>query len=114
MTYRLPMLIISELTVGRASKALGSTSRIIGPTRILGVLLLVLLHNPVQAAQSVTLAWDRSADPTVVSYNIYHGAASGNYTNIVNVGNSTNATIPGLIEGTTKYFTVTALNSRRQ
>jgi hypothetical protein len=81
-------------------------------------LFFALLHNPIQAlsatippGQSVTLAWSQNTDPTVVGYNIYYGGASGAYTNLINAGNTTNATISGLIVGTTYYFAVTAYNS---
>jgi hypothetical protein len=61
--------------------------------------------------QSVTLAWNTSADPTVVGYNIYYGVVSRTYTNVVNVGNTTNVTISGLVEGATYYFAATAYNT---
>ena len=59
------------------------------------------------ATGSVTLAWDASTDPTVAGYNIYYGGASGSYTNKICAGNATNATISGLVEGTTYYFAAT-------
>jgi len=51
-----------------------------------------------QATQNVTLAWNPSTDSTVAGYKIYYGSASGNYTNVVDVGNVTNATISGLVK----------------
>ena len=62
-------------------------------------------------AGSVTLAWDSSPDPDVVAYNLYYGAASGGYTNMVSLGNVTNATVSGLIAGVTYYFAATALDT---
>jgi len=80
-----------------------------GLTTVLGgILLFALFHNPVQAAQSVTLAWDPSPDPTVVGYKIYFGVASRTYTNVVDVGNATSVSIPGLVEGTTCFLAATA------
>ncbi len=64
-----------------------------------------------QATQNVTLAWNPSTDSTVAGYKIYYGSASGNYTNVVDVGNVTNATISGLVEGVTYYFAATCYNS---
>lgn len=72
-------------------------------------MFFTLLHNPVQAV-SVTLAWDPSPD-SVVGYKAYHGVASRTYTNSVNVGSATRATIPGLVEGRTYYFAATAYNA---
>ena len=111
----------SEQTAGRADEAFGWSSRIGGLTRVLGgILFFTLIHDPVQAvqnvnqpvqaAQNVTLAWDPSPDLSVVGYNMYSGVASHTYTNMVDVGNATSATISGLIEGTTYYFAATAYN----
>ena len=63
------------------------------------------------AAGSVTLAWNPSTDTIVAGYNIYYGGASGTYTNEICVGNATNATISGLIQGTTYYFAATTYAS---
>jgi len=85
--------------------------KILAVSRILGgILFVALLHNSVQALQSVTLAWDPSPDPADVGHNVYYGVTSGTPTNMVDVGNATNATISGLIEGTTYYFDATAYN----
>jgi len=73
-------------------------------------LFFALLHNPVQAVQRVTLAWDPSPDLSVVGYNAYYGVASRTYTNMVDTGNATTVTISDLIEGTTYYFAATAYN----
>lgn len=90
-----------------------------GFTRVLGVIFsFTLLHNPVQAlsaiippGQSVTLAWNRSADTNVTGYNLYDGGASHTYTNVINAGNATNATVSGLTSGKTYYFAATAYDS---
>jgi hypothetical protein len=74
-------------------------------------LILAALATTVQAGQSVTLAWNRSSDPTVAGYNVYYGGASGTYTNEISVGNATNVTISGLVQGTTYYFTATTYAS---
>ena len=74
-------------------------------------MFFALLDNPVQAGQSVTLAWNASADPTVAGYKAYYGVASRTYTNIINVGKATNVTISGLVEGATYYFAATAYDT---
>jgi len=89
-------------------------SRITRLTKSLGVLaILAALSAPVLAlggTQSITLAWDQGADPTVIGYNLYHGVTSRTYTNMVDAGNATKATISGLVEGVTYFIAVTAYN----
>ena len=60
------------------------------------------------ATGSVTLAWNASTNSSVVGYNVYYGGASGAYTNEICAGNATNATISGLVQGTTYYFAATS------
>ena len=63
------------------------------------------------AGASVSLCWDPSTDPDVVGYSIYWGLASATYLDMTNVDVVTNATVAGLIPGTTYYFAATALDS---
>ena len=83
--------------------------------RVFGVFALIALGmsfcGSAWGTQSVTLAWDASADVNVIGYNVYYGPASGSYTNKIPVGNVTNVTINGLVEGATYYFAVTAYDS---
>ncbi len=89
-----------------------SPSRIRGFTKFLGVVFaLAFVGSSVQAVQSVSLAWDPSADPSVVGYFRYYGTTTGNYTNQVNVANVTSTTIPGLVAGATYFFAVTAYDA---
>ena len=53
------------------------------------------------------MAWNACINPCVAGYNVYYGGASGAYTNEICAGNATNATISGLVEGTTYYFAAT-------
>ena len=62
------------------------------------------------AAQTVSLTWSPSPDQNVAGYNVYYGVASRVYTNKMDVGSVTNATVTGLIEGVTYYFAATAYN----
>jgi hypothetical protein len=65
----------------------------------------------VQATGNVTLAWNRCTNAIVAGYNVYYGGASGAYTNEISAGNTTNATVSGLVEGTTYYFAATSYAS---
>ncbi|MEO7300378.1 MAG: Ig-like domain-containing protein [Verrucomicrobiota bacterium] len=63
------------------------------------------------ALGNISLAWDASADVSVVNYKVYYGSASGTYTNSVQVGNVTTATVSNLVDGVTYYFASTALDA---
>jgi hypothetical protein len=96
----------------RANDVLRWPFKITGRIRFLGgLLILAVLITSVQAAGSVTLAWDRSSDTNITGYKVYYGGASGTYTNTVNAGSATNATVSGLVQGTTYYFAATAYAS---
>ncbi len=75
------------------------------------VLAFAILGTAAQAQSSVTLAWNASSSPDVAGYNIYYGGASQTYTNMNSVGNVTNAAVPGLVQGSTYYFSVSAVDA---
>jgi hypothetical protein len=58
----------------------------------------------------VTLIWNPSTDPNVTGYNVYYGVASRVYTNKLDVGSATNATVKGLRLESTYWFAATAYN----
>jgi hypothetical protein len=62
----------------------------------------------------VTLAWDPSPDSAVAGYHLYDGIASLTYTNVIDVGNATNATVSGLVGGVTYFFAATAYDTNGQ
>ena len=61
-------------------------------------LIFFVVTTNVYSAQ-VTLAWDANTEPDVAGYKIYSGTSSGNYDNVIDVGNQTNGTIQNLVEG---------------
>jgi len=60
-----------------------------------------------RAAQSVTLSWNPSIATNVAGYKIYYGTTTQSLTNKMVVGNVTNASISGLVDGRTYYFAAT-------
>ena len=81
-------------------------------TALISLLGFVSILTPGSGqAATVTLAWDPSPDPDLSGYKLYYGAATGNYTNSIQVGNATTATVSNLTGGVTYYFAATALNS---
>ena len=72
--------------------------------------LSALLPSAALAATTVSLAWDPSASTNAAGYKIHYGVVSRTYTNTVAVGNTTNTTISGLVDGVTYYFAATTLD----
>jgi hypothetical protein len=58
----------------------------------------------------VDLAWNASPSPEVSHYRIHFGTTSGTYTEIIEVGNVTQAMVPGLENGVTYFFAVGAVS----
>ena len=75
----------------------------------LAVSLSIILSQQAYPA-SLTLAWD-PADDLSDGFSLYFGLESGNYTEVIDVGPSTQYTISGLEPGQTYYFAITAYNS---
>jgi subtilisin-like proprotein convertase family protein len=59
---------------------------------------------------TITLAWDPSADPSVVGYKVYEGSASRNYTNSMSAGSATTFTISAPAK-VPYYFAATAYDT---
>ncbi len=72
--------------------------------------LVGLFQFTTLAGQSVTLTWENRGSADVVGYKIYSGTTSRAYDQVLVVGNTTTAIIPGLDENTTYYFVATALD----
>ena len=66
--------------------------------------------NVIELAQ-VTHEWDPNTEPDLAGYKLYYGTSSGNYPNVIDVGNQVTYTVTGLIPGETYYFSVTAYNT---
>ena len=78
-----------------------------------GLFLLVWFaagFNQARATQSVELSWDPSPDDDVGAYNVYYGTTSGSYDNCVTFSDVTDVIIPGLQDGQTYYFAVSAID----
>ena len=71
-------------------------------------LLFVSATASAQSAQSVTLGWNASTEPTVNGYVLKWGTVAQNYTSFVDVGNVTTYTVNGLLPNQRYYFAVVA------
>jgi hypothetical protein len=106
--------VFARLTASFATPDSDILRRSLGSHRIallVGWLGLFLGTLSVQADRSVTLAWDPVASSLLAGYRLYHGAQSRTYTSVMDVGNVTTNTVPGLASGQTYYFAVTAYDS---
>jgi len=72
--------------------------------------MMSVFQVSLRANESVTLAWLASDSTNVAGYKIHYGTACGCYTNAVTVGNTNQATIPGLVPGRQYYFAATTLD----
>jgi hypothetical protein len=76
----------------------------------LTVVLMLFASTQVEAATSVTIAWDPSADTSVTGYIVMYGPRSGTYTSQIDVGNRTQFTLLGIPAGL-YYFVVKSYNA---
>lgn len=74
---------------------------------------LFLLLAPISAESgTITLAWDASSTPELVSgYVVYYGTSSGNYTQTVDAGTALSVVVSNLTDGVQYFFVVRARNS---
>jgi PKD repeat protein len=80
-------------------------------------LIVLFIHAPSFAGDAV-LSWNpptTNSDGTVLEdlagYNVYYGTESGNYTDVIDVGDVTSYDLSGLSDGITYYFAVIAYNA---
>ena len=72
---------------------------------------ILLLMAGASFGASVNLAWDHNAEPDIAGYHVLLGVASGQYTQSIDAGPATTATVSNLSPGTTYFFAVTAYNT---
>jgi Fibronectin type III domain len=75
------------------------------------VSLLFASFSSAQAAESVTLAWDPGSEADIAGYRLHYGTSSSTYTDSIDVGNATSATMSSLTAGITYFCVVTAYNT---
>jgi hypothetical protein len=73
--------------------------------------ILFLAAASVQTAKSVTLASAPSSGPNLAGYRVHEGTSSGTYTQTLDVGNRTTATISNLTAGAIYHFVVSAYDT---
>ena len=76
------------------------------------VLLILTCPSGRALAADITLAWDHNSEPDLAGYKLYLGNSPRNYTEIIDLGLTTQYTISNLIDGTVYFFTLTAYNQK--
>lgn len=79
---------------------------------ILTVFMTIILFSIGQARELI-ISWDRNAEADLAGYKIYYGTSSGQYTQIIDVGQVTSYTVGGLSEGVKYFFAVTAYDTAK-
>ena len=72
---------------------------------------ILLLVAGTSYGASVSLAWNPNAEPDIARYHVLLGVAPGQYTQSIDAGPATTATVSNLSAGTTYFFAVTAHNT---
>ena len=68
----------------------------------------IIVTGGTAEASTLTVAWDPSANPTVVGYKVAYGITSGAYTNEIDTGSQTVFQVGNLTAGGTYFFVVRA------
>jgi len=76
-----------------------------------GCCLTFLFPQQAAGSASVNLAWDPNAEPELAGYRVYYGTKSGNYTQTIEVGNTTTTRLTGLTVDTIYYAAVTSYDT---
>ena len=72
---------------------------------------LTLFFPSIDSAAQMRLAWNPNTESDLAGYKVYYGTASRTYGSCIDVGNVNISTVPGLTQGVTYYFAVTAYDS---
>ncbi|HEV8201840.1 MAG TPA: fibronectin type III domain-containing protein [Candidatus Polarisedimenticolia bacterium] len=82
-----------------------------GPSVLFALLVALPLVSAVPALAGptdVTLQWNANTDADLAGYQIAYGSSPGSHPNLIDAGNVTTYTVPGLVTGNTYYFVVQA------
>jgi fibronectin type 3 domain-containing protein len=63
-------------------------------------------------AADITLAWDHNSESDLGGYKLYLGNSPRNYSQIIDLGLTTQYTISNMIEGNVYFFALTAYNQK--
>ena len=91
-----------------------SQLKIFGALKVFNSFLIIvsffLIYDIAHSSQ-ITVAWNANSEPDLAGYKLHYGTSSGNYSTIVDVGDSLEHTITGLKKGVAYYFAATAYDT---
>ena len=76
------------------------------------VLLILTCPLGKALAADITLAWDHNSESDLGGYKLYLGNSPRNYSQIIDLGLTTQYTISNMIEGNVYFFALTAYNQK--
>ena len=76
-------------------------------------LFFLFFCSSVACSEEIKFSWQPNSEPEVISYRLYYGTSSHNYTDYIEIDNNpvdsrVYGTVSGLVTGQTYYFAVTA------
>lgn len=76
-----------------------------------GLGLCLLTAAQLFAAPAVILGWDANPEVDIANYKLSYGTSTGSYPMVIDVGQTLETSVPNLVQGTTYYFVVSAVNT---
>lgn len=73
--------------------------------------ILSLIFSSFVFAETAVVSWDANSENDLAGYIIYYGTSSGSYTNEIDVGDTTQFIIEGLVAKTTYFWAVAAYDT---
>jgi hypothetical protein len=110
MQLRSTLVVRSKI---RTSSSLGKMTPRWTPL-LVWIFVTVVTAVQMEAAPTLTLAWDRNLDSNIGGYRLYIGTTSTVYTQVIDIGNATTTVISNLVAGKTYFFAVTDYNKGGQ
>lgn len=78
-----------------------------------GIITSLLLLFTNTFAGQLRVSWQANSDADLAGYKVYYGETSGSYSQVIDVGNTTNRVVDGLQENQDYFFAITAYDTAK-